>query len=374
MVSAKLKSFLLGSVPIDPPILLAPMAGHTHVGFRTLVRELGACGLVCSELVSSHVLSTNPRSRKTRELFDWSGGEWPFAVQLFGSDPLEMARSAQIVVQAGAPVVDINMGCWVPKVAKKGCGAALLRDLPRAKAVVAAVCEAVEVPVTVKIRIGFEAGKPTAVPFALAAADVGAELVTVHGRYATEGFKGESDHSVTAEVKQAVGTSMKVIANGDIVDSESACRVIEETGCDGIMLGRECLRRPWIIAQIAHHLCGKNLPNSSFSPVEIAKRQVALSQQLVRKPEQVVVRELRGQLLPYRLGAPPDHRHSAKTELEKNLRSELVKAKTFQELFDFLERAEGLLAQAPWKEATVNSPNNPQCPSPTLNSVYPPKR
>lgn len=335
-----LKPFELGGISIDPPLLLAPMAGHTHVGFRTLVRELGACGLVCSELISSHVLRSNPKSRKTRELFDWTQAEWPFAVQLFGSDPEEMGSAAKLVVDAGAPIIDINMGCWVPKVAKKGCGAALLSDLPRAEAVVAAVCESVDVPVSVKVRIGFDEGKPTAVPFALAAAKVGAKLITVHGRYAKQGFKGESDHSVTRLVKQAAGSKMVVVANGDITDTKSAREVIVQTGCDGLMLGRECLRRPWLLARLAQDLCDKTLPSNHFHPVKIARRQFQLTRDLVRKPEKVLVRELRGQLLPYRLGAPLSHRLADKTELEIELRQELVRAQTFEQLETFLQSAE----------------------------------
>lgn len=315
------------------------MAGHTHVGFRTLVRELGSCGLVCSELISSHVLSHHPQSRKTRELFDWSAKEWPFAVQLFGSCPYEMAQSAVIVAQAGAPIIDINMGCWVPKVAKKGCGAALLSDLPRATEVVAAVCEAVTVPVTVKIRIGFVEGHPTAVPFACAAAKAGARLITVHGRYAKQGFKGESDHSVTREVKEAVADRIKVIANGDIVDTASAREVVEKTACDGLMLGREVLRRPWLLAELAQNLCGTSAEPANQHPVKVAKRHVELSRELVQKPEKVVVRELRGQLLPYRLGAPLEQRDSSRSELETELRQGLVKAETFADLDRFLNHA-----------------------------------
>lgn len=312
------------------------MAGHTHVGFRTLVRELGGCGLVCSELISSHVLSHHPNSRKTRELFDWSDRERPFAVQLFGSNPEEMAQAARVVVAAGAPVVDINMGCWVPKVAKKGCGAALLSDLPRARAVVEAVCLAVSVPVTVKIRIGFEVNQPTAVDFALAAAEVGAKLVTVHGRYAKLGFKGKSDHSITAEVKRAVGERMKVVANGDIVDSESARSVWEATQCDGLMLGREALRRPWVLSEIARDLCGKSLPAETFTPAVVAERHLHLTRELVKKPEYVAVRELRGQLLPYRLGAPPEHRDSERTHEESAIRERLLKASSFADFEEVL--------------------------------------
>lgn len=336
-LSPSMQPFFLGPVEIDPPLLLAPMAGHTHVAFRTLVREMGGCGLVCSELISSHVLSHHPESRKTRELFDWSERERPFAVQLFGSVPEEMAEAARIVEAAGAPVVDINMGCWVPKVAKKGCGAALLNDLPRAKAVVEAVCASVAVPVTVKVRIGFEQNKPTAVEFALAAARAGAKAVTVHGRYAKQGFKGTSDHAVAAEVKQAIGTRMKVIANGDIVDVETARRVWLETGCDGLMLGREALRRPWVMAEIARDLCGKPHLTPNLHPAAVARRQLHLTRELVDKPEHVLLRELRGQLLPYRLGAPIDRREPERTLEESKVREQLLSAGTLDQLDRLLE-------------------------------------
>jgi nifR3 family TIM-barrel protein len=333
---ALLKPFWLGPQIIDPPLLLAPMAGHTHVGFRTLVRELGSCGLVCSELISSHALEVAPHSRKTRELFDWSEGERPFAVQLFGGVPEEMARAAQVVVARGAPMVDINMGCWVPKVAKKGCGAALLDDLPRATAVVRAVCEAVQVPVSVKIRIGFQQGVPTALPFALAAAEAGASLITVHGRYAHQGFKGKSDHSVTSQIRQALPASVKVIANGDIVDLASARQVLVETGCDGLMLGRAALHRPWLFAELAAGLCGHEASPALSDPLRVASRHVALSRELVDKPEWVLVRELRGQLLPYRLGSDGG---AERSDTEEKLRMALLRAATFGDLDRFFEMA-----------------------------------
>lgn len=315
------------------------MAGHTHVGFRTLVRQLGSCGLVCSELISSHALEVAPHSRKTRELFDWSEKERPFAVQLFGGVPEEMARAARVVVERGAPIVDINMGCWVPKVAKKGCGAALLDDLPRATEVVRAVCEAVDVPVTVKVRIGFQAGQPTALPFALAAAQAGVKLITVHGRYADQGFKGQSDHSLTAQVRQALPPEVKVVANGDIVDLASARAVLEQTHCDGLMLGRAALHRPWLFAELAAGLCGKSVSAALSDPLEVARRHVALSRDLVEKPEWVLVRELRGQLLPYRLGSDGG---SERSPVEEELRQALFRAESFQDLERFFRLSASL--------------------------------
>jgi len=160
--NAGLKSLQIGDITIDTPLLLAPMAGHSNYALRHLCRELGGCGLVCTELISSNIVK-NARARALQR-FDWRASERPVAAQLFGVDPAIVAEAARVVVDHGADIVDINMGCWVPKIAKKGGGAALLRDVKKATAVVAAVVEAVTVPVTVKVRSGFEDGVVTAVP------------------------------------------------------------------------------------------------------------------------------------------------------------------------------------------------------------------
>ncbi len=319
------------------------MAGHTNVAFRTLVRQLGSCGLVCSELLSSSALEHHPNSRRTLELFDWSERERPFAVQLFGSDPKQMARAAQLVEQRGAPVVDINMGCWVPKVAKKGHGAALLDDLPRAEAVVRAVCLAVKVPVTVKVRVGFRRGEPTAVPFALAALDAGVQMITVHGRFAEDGFSGESDRELIAEVVRAVQKRVPVICNGDIIDPVTAREALEATGCQGLMIGREALRRPWLFRELALALGLQSADSASAPrnhPLEVARRHARLARELIDKPEPVLVRELRGQLLPYRLGAGERDRAPAKGPAETRLRALLVSCQTFSDLERFFEEAQ----------------------------------
>ncbi len=314
------------------------MAGHTNIAFRTLIRELGQCGLVCSELISSQALKHNPNSRRTRELMDWSPREKPFAVQLFGSVPEDMARAARLVVAYGAPIVDINMGCWVPKVAKKGCGAALLADLPRAREVVQAVCEAVEVPVTAKIRIGFKRDRPTAVPFALSALEAGVSMLTVHGRYAEDGFGGRSDHLQTARVVEAVEGRIPIIYNGDVEDLQSAKRALAETRADGLMIGRAALREPWLFQVLAATLTEqpKSPPaGASKTPLDIALRHYQLAREFIRKPEAILVRALRGQLLPYRLGAASDHRTSERNELETELRSRLVGCQSFSDLDRF---------------------------------------
>ena len=205
---------------------------------------------------------------------------------------------------------------------------------------VGAVCRAVSVPITVKVRIGFKEGEPTAVPFALAAAEAGVSLITVHGRYAQQGFKGQSDHSVTARVRQALPSHVKVIANGDIVDLASARQVIEQTRCDGLMLGRAALQRPWLFAELAAGLCGKEVVPVLTDPLRVARRHVELSRQLVKKPEKVLVRELRGQLLPYRLGGDG---LGERSENEERLRQALFQATSFADLENVFELAESLI-------------------------------
>lgn len=298
----KLNPFNIGPITIDPPLVLAPMAGQTNHAFRVLCRETGDCGLVCTELVSSHALRQKGSRERTLERFDWCASESPFAVQLFGSDPALMADAACLVVDRGADIVDINMGCWVPKVARKekGAGAALLRDLDKAAAVVRAVVDAVAVPVTVKIRSGWERDNPTAVPFAVAAEEIGVQAITVHARFAEQGFTGEADWSVIREVKKAV-RSTPVIGNGDLFTAADVIAMLETTGCDGVMIGRAALGNPWIFRQIVHEIrTGMPLPPPTQTDrARMALRQARLTLETTHYPAIKAVRELRGQLLKY---------------------------------------------------------------------------
>ncbi len=320
-----LKPLRIGDIVIDSPLTLAPMAGHSNYALRSLCRELGGCGLVCTELISSNIVK-NSRQRALQR-FDWRASERPVAAQLFGVEPGIVAEAARVVVDHGADIVDINMGCWVPKIAKKGGGAALLRDVKAATAVVEAVVKAVDVPVTVKVRSGFEDGLVTATPFAVAAEAVGARAVAVHARFAGQGHGGAADWDIIAAVKEAV-REMPIIGNGDVHSGADARRMLDMTGCDAVMVGRAALGRPWLFRQIAAYLAtGLNLPEPARAErARIARRHAQLTLETTHLPEHVAVRELRGQISKYQLDAPG----SAK------VRNRLVRIDSYAELESIL--------------------------------------
>ncbi len=300
-----LRPLRLGALTWKTPLLLAPMAGHTNHAFRLVCREQGGLGLACSELVSARALQFLSSRSRTLDLFDWRPEEGPVAVQIFGAEPEEMADAARKVVQAGAAVVDVNMGCWVPKVARQGSGAGLLRDPERAAEILQAVVEAVEVPVTAKLRSGWDAGSDSAVEIAHLAAACGVAAVTVHARHAVQGFSGAADWRAITEVVRAV-PEVPVIGNGDVTSPTDARRMLVETGCAGVMIGRAALGSPWIFRQVEHELrTGDPLPE----PERTERAKVALqhAQRLLattRMPAKRAIRELRGQLLHYALDLP----------------------------------------------------------------------
>ncbi len=334
-VKTYLRPLHIGDVVIDTPLTLAPMAGQTNHAMRQMCRSFGDVGLVCTELLSSEAL--HRRIPRSYALFDWTRDEHPFAVQLFGSDPDVMADAAQVVVDDGAAIVDINMGCWVPKIAKGGAGAALLRDVCTATRVVEAVVKAVPVPVTVKIRAGWDEKTRTAVEFARAAESVGVKAIAVHARLATQGFTGEPDWDVIRQVKEAV--SVPVIGNGDVNTPEDAARMFDETGCDGVMIGRGALGRPWIFHHIAHWLrTGEKLPEPTPAErIALTLEHARLTLATTKLSHKQAVLELRGQLTKYHIGVPG----------AAALREKLVHIKTLEDVEAILIPA--LEAQHEWE-------------------------
>ncbi len=300
-----LKPLTIGGITIDPPLILAPMAGFTNYAFRALCRELGGVGLVCTGLLSSMAMQHKSSFEKTKRMFDWAEDESPFAVQIFGTDPHIMADAARIVADYGAEIVDINMGCCVPKAVRRGYGAVLMKDVPLAAAIVEAVVKAVDIPVTVKTRTGWEEGFPTAVDFARRAEDAGAQAIAIHARYASQAFRGEADWDVIRQVKETVSTT-PIIGNGDVSSADDAARMFAETGCDAVMIGRAAMGNPWLFRDVAHKLReGDSLPPiTNRERAEVMMQHARLSLETSQKSHRIAVHELRGQLACYCMGLP----------------------------------------------------------------------
>jgi tRNA-dihydrouridine synthase B len=234
---------------INNPLVLAPMAGITDFPFRRICKEMGA-GLVFSEMVSVEALIRE--HKRTHGMLHTDPAERPVVFQIFGSKPASMAEAAHIVSQGEVDFIDINMGCPVPKIIKSGSGSALLRDMGLAKEIMAAVVGASKVPVTVKIRLGWDARNIVAVDIAQAAEAAGIAAVTVHARTKVQGFSGQADWNMIRTVKRSV--TIPVIGNGDVRTAQDAKRIMVETGCDGVMIGRAIQGYPWIFREAKHFL------------------------------------------------------------------------------------------------------------------------
>lgn len=293
----------IGTVTLDNPVILAPMAGVTDLPFRLLCREQGA-GLVCMEMVSAKAIYYG--NKNTEELMEIHPRETPASLQLFGSDPEIISEMAKRVEEQPFSILDINMGCPVPKVVNNGEGSALMKNPKLVEEILTRLVKAVRKPVTVKIRKGFDEDHVNAVEIAKIAESCGVAAVAVHGRTRAQYYSGMADWDIIADVKNAV--SVPVIGNGDADSPQKAKQLLRYTGCDGVMIGRAAQGNPWIFRETVSYLENGTIPSRPEKPEkkELILRHAAL--QLEYKGEYTGVREMRKHLAWYTTGMP----HSAR--------------------------------------------------------------
>ena len=317
-----MKTLKIGTVELENPYILAPMAGVTDLPFRLLCKEQGA-GLLCMEMVSAKAIQYN--NKNTKALLEIHPEELPVSLQLFGSDPDVISEIAKRIEELPFSILDINMGCPVPKIVKNGEGSALMKDPKLVYEIVRKTARAIQKPVTVKIRKGFDDTCINAVEIAKIIEDAGGKAVAVHGRTREQYYSGKADWDVIRQVKEAV--SIPVIGNGDVVSGESAIAIQKETGCDGVMIGRGAQGNPWIFSELLEYERTGRMP---LRPSVEAIRKMMLRHaqlQMQYKGEYLGIREMRKHVSWYTSGLP----NSAK------LRDEINRVDNYEELEKLLE-------------------------------------
>ena len=305
----------IGNIKLQNWLVMAPMAGITNLPFRLMVKKLGA-GLVFSEMISSVGLSR--KHQKTLAYLKSAPAEKPFSAQIFGSNPGTMAQAAQIAIDAGADMVDLNMGCPVKKVVKTGSGAALMRTPKLAAEIIRAVRQVCASPLTVKIRAGWSANEANASEFAQMIQDCGADALTLHGRFAGQGFTGKADWDLIADLKSKL--KIPLIGNGDITQPAMALALKKRSNCDGIMIGRGAIGNPWLFDQILALEQGLSL-----TPISLSKRKAFILEHFHLlwdfMGEYKASLNMRGLLLWYTKGLPHSNQFRESISRIKNLDS-----------------------------------------------------
>ncbi len=322
-----MSSFNIGNVLIKNQVILAPMAGITSTTYRRICKNMGA-GLVVAEMVSDKALIYE--SKKTYELLKMYEDERPISQQIFGGDPDTMGHAAKIIEDYMHPdIIDINMGCPVPKVAvKNNAGSNLLKTPERVKEIVESVVKSVSVPVTVKIRIGWDENNINAVEIAKICESAGASAIFVHGRTRKQGYTGNANWNVIKDVVNAV--KIPVIGNGDIKSCYDAQKMLEETGCAAVMIGRGVLGNPWLIKECVEYLEDGTIPKPVSIKEKIEMMKYNAEELIKDKNETVGVLEMRTQLMYYLKGMPNT----------KNIKLAIVSAKTKDELIKIIDSIE----------------------------------
>lgn len=313
----------IGNVVLDNPLILAPMAGVTDLPFRLLCREQGV-GLIGMEMVSAKAIMY--KNKNTEKLLEIHPEETPVSLQLFGSDPEIISQMAKAIEERPFSILDINMGCPVPKIVNNGEGSALMKNPKLVGEIVQKTVKAINKPVTVKIRKGFDDDHVNAVEIAKIVEDAGGAAIGIHGRTREQYYSGKADWEIIARIKEAV--SIPVLGNGDVTDAESALRLMRETGCDGVMIARAARGNPWIFKRILKQMeTGEECPQPSMEE----RRDTILRHaklQMEYKGEYTAVREMRKHIGWYTTGLP----HSAK------LRQKVNEMETMEELQEAVER------------------------------------